>query len=252
MAWIQSDINYSPSYVPCEWSTGTDEEIVEALEKHYAGEIDLHDYWAVGDARQVTISGSSSLEPLWEQTVTYVLSNVGGKYLSDGITECCFQVDQVDCLSEEGYIKNSSSTSGGWKSSARRTWCNNDYKNAIPSTLRSIFKEFINQSGAANGTTSWSGVENTTDTFALRAEVEIFGSTTYSVSGEGSQITWYTTSSNRIKKVNNISSAWWERSPRRNDSFCMVFNTGEAGSSVIYDDWGSGAIYHGIAPFGVI
>ena len=217
------------------WANGTDEEIAAMLDAHYAGSIDITDYWTVGDERVVKLSAMEATgvgESHDAQSVRYVLTNVGGKTLAtpiNGKTTCAFQVDQKHSLMESGYMNSINDNTGGWKSSARRTWCNSVYKNAIPSTLIGIFKEFINQSGTGGGSTS--GVEDTTDTFALRAEIEVLGSRTYSVANEGSQVTYYRTSSNRIKKADyNRDSPYWERSPRRSETnrFCSVTSTGGA------------------------
>jgi len=236
------------TFVPSSWADGTDEEIAAMVRAHYDGKIKLSDYWSVGDERVVSLSAMEATgveESHAAQNVVFVLSNVGGKYLADGVTECAFQVDQKNTLNETGYMNSTMTNIGGWKDSARRTWCNSVYKNAIPSTLRGIFKEFINQSGT--GGSSSSGVEDTTDTFALRAEIEIFGSRSYSVSGEGSQVTYYQTSSNRIKQANGSNSAWWGRSPKSGNSyrFCYVNTSGRPDYDGAYD---------GIkfAPFGVI
>lgn len=216
------------------WANGSDAEVAAMLEAHYAGQIDIHDYWSVGDERVVNLSAMAATgvgESHAAQSVTLVLSNVGGKYLADGVTECAFQWDQKNCLLETGYMNASATNTGGWKDSARRAWCNNVYYNAIPETLRSIFKQHINQSGLGGGSSS--GVENTTDYIALRAEIEIFGTTSYSVAGEGSQVTYYQTSSNRIKNSGDAGSArvWWERSPRSGNSsyFCRVSSSGGIG-----------------------
>lgn len=245
---VECDFN---SLTIVSWANGSDAEVAAMLEAHYAGQIDIHDYWSVGDERVVNLSAMAATgvgESHAAQSVTLVLSNVGGKTLAtpvSGKTTCAFQVDQKHSLNETGYMNSSNTNTGGWKSSARRTWCNSVYKNAIPSTLRGIFKEFINQSGTGGGSSS--GVENTTDTFALRAEIEVFGSTTYSVSGEGSQVTYYQTSSNRIKQVNGSNSAWWGRSPRSGDGnfFCRGSYTGTSVS-------GSAYASYGLAPFGCI
>lgn len=229
------------------WADGTDEEIAAMLDAHYAGQIDIHDYWNVGDERVVSLSAMSATgvgESHAAQNVTLVLTEEGGKTLSDGITTCAFQFDQKHNLNETGYMNSTNTNTGGWKNSARRTWCNSVYKNAFPATLQPIFKEFINQSGTGGGSSS--GVENTTDSFALRAEVEVFGSLTYSVSGEGTQVKYYKTSANRIKQTAGSNEVWWERSPRSSyDHFCCVNYTG-------------GSLYNrannvnGLAPFGCI
>lgn len=213
------------------WANGSDAEVAAMLQAHYDGLIDIHDYWSVGDERVVNLSAMAATgvgETHAAQSVTLVLSNVGGKYLADGVTECAFQWDQKNSLLEIGYMNSSNTSQGGWKDCLRRAWCNNVYYNAIPATLRPIFKQHINQSGLGGGSSS--GVEDTTDYIALRAEIEIYGSTTYSVAGEGSQLTYYQTTSNRIKNLGDAGSAssWWERSPRSGSAapFCSVNSSG--------------------------
>lgn len=225
------------------WANGTDEQIAAMLQAHYAGEIDIHDYWSVGDERVVNLSAMAATgvgETHEAQSVTLVLSNAGGKYLADGVTECAFQWEQKNCLLERGYMNSSNTNQGGWKNSARRAWCNNVYYNAIPATLRPIFKQHINQSGKGGGSSS--GVDDTTDYIALRAEIEIFGSRTSSVEGEGSQVAYYQTSANRVKKLGDAgsTSVWWERSPCSGNgtSFCRVAADGGAGYASAGNDRG--------------
>ena len=236
------------------WADGTDEELSAMLEAHYAGLINIHDYWAVGDERTVQLSAMNATgvgESHVAQSVTMVLMNEGGKTLANGKT-CAFVVGQKNFLAngtsrEAGYMNSSNTNAGGWKSSARRTWCNETYYNAIASGFKALLKQFINKSGTGGGSSS--GTEDTTDWTALPAEVEVFGSTTYSVSGEGSQFKYYETSANRIKKAGDSGSAdlWWERSPYSGNSgnFCRVYSNGGAGSN-------NASRAYGIAPFGVI
>jgi hypothetical protein len=67
----------------------------------------------------------------------------------------------------------------------------------------------------------------------LFSEIEIFGSTTYSKAGEGSQYSYFATAANRIKYLANGSGSaswWWERSPYGSSSisFCSVNSGGGA------------------------
>ena len=88
---------------------------------------------------------------------------------------------------------------------------------------------------------------------ALRSEVEIFGTTTNSASGEGEQIPWYKNASLRIKKRGWGGSAysWWGRSPGISSTsyFCCVTSYGIASGSA-FDSGASGT--RGLAPFGCI
>ena len=145
---------------------------------------------------------------------------------------------------------NSSNTNGGsWNGSARRTWCNNVFRNAIPSTLRAIFKQFKTVTAQTyNGSTNQTSV----DYFALPAEREIFDARKYSNGTEFNalfQFDYYKTESNRVKKLGKTGTAgyWWERSPyyRNSGIFCFVVPGGSAGTGVA-------STSSGLAPFGCI
>ena len=242
------------------WAGGTDEEIANMVAAADAGIINLADYWAVGDERKVTLSSMAATgvgESHAEQTVTFVLMNAGGKTLANttpsGRTTCSFIVGMKNGLAngtsgEYGYMNSSDTNSGGWEACKRRKWCNEIFRNALPSTLRDIFKQHLNvtASGSSSGTTT------STDYFALPAEKEVFGSNTYanSTAESGlSQFKYYKTAANRIKKQGDNGSAgyWWERSPYSGDSyyFCTVFSGGSADRYVASDT-------SLLAPFGCI
>ena len=232
------------------WSSGSDADIIEALQMHYNGDIDLHDYWSVGDERTIHLSAMEATgvgEAHDAVDLTFVLMNAGGKTLSDGTTECAFVVGVKEALYPGGYMNSTNTNSGGWNSCARRTWCNSVFYNAISSTIKSIFKQFKNKSGTGGGSSS--GTSDTTDYFALPAEIEVFGSTTYSVAGEGSQFKYYETAANRIKLRTDTQAAgyWWERSPisGNSNSFCRVITSGSA-------YYTNANTTHGLSPFGCI
>lgn len=242
-----------PTPVIKPFATATDAELADMLQAHYDGLIDLHteEGWDVGAERTVRLGAMLATgvdESHVEQDVTMVLMNKGGKTLSDGTTECAFIVGQKNSLLETGYMNSTLTSSGGWKNSARRTWCNSVYYNAIPSGFKALLKEFTNQSGLGGGSSS--GVEDTLDYCALPAEVEVFGSQSYSVAGEGTRFKYYETSENRIKKLGDSGSTeyWWERSPCASDSmyFCNVLSNGNANKR------GANSSYNALAPFFVI
>jgi uncharacterized repeat protein (TIGR02543 family) len=241
-------VKMQPSLDIVSWESGTDKQIADMVAAADAGQINLSDYWHVGDTRTVNLSAMDATgvgEAHASQNVQFVLTDPGHYNLSTG-KPCNFVVLQKDCLNETGYINSSSTTMGGWNECQRRTWCNYVYFYAIPITLRGIFKQFTTYSGNGGGPSSVAS----TDFFALFSEKEVFGSTTYSNSSaesDNSQLTWFKTSSNRIKKVNGTESGWWERSPYNTSSsmFCSVSSNGNA-------DWGGASYSVGIAPFGCI
>ena len=230
------------------WASGTDEQIAAMVAAADAGQIDLSDYWSEGDTRTVSLSSMSATgvgESHAAQSVQFVLSDPGHFTLASG-KPCNFVVNMKDCLKETGYMNSSNTNSGGWNGCARRTWCNNVFRNAIPSGLRPAFKQFKTKAATGTGTAS----TTSTDWFALPSEMEVFGRVTYANSSAESgntQLNYYKTSSNRVKKVNGSADWWWERSPRSSVSarFCLVYGDGSAHFS-----HASGG--YGLSPFGCI
>ena len=234
------------------WATATDAELAEIVQAYYDGVLTLDEIksvWSIGDERSVNLSAMAATgvnESHAAQTVKFVLMNWGGKTLADDTT-CLAIVGQKNCLSERGNMNSSNTNTGAWNSSARRTWCNDVYKASIPSDFRSLFKQHKNLSGTGGGSSS--GTQQTTDYFALPAEIEVFGSTVDSVVGEGNQFKYYETSANEKKTLGEGGSAigWWERSPHSGDTahFCYVSSSGGRG-------YNNASANYGLAPFGCI
>lgn len=75
-----------------------------------------------------------------------------------------------------------------------------------------------------------STINTTADKLFLLSEVEIFGSTSYSAAGEGTQYDYYKAGNSKVKKRNGSATDWWERSPMaiRSAGFCLVDSDGNA------------------------
>lgn len=136
---------------------------------------------------------------------------------------------QMHDLFETGYKMNSSNTnSGGWKSSDMRTSTMATMKGYMPAAWQTAIKPVNKASGTGGGSSS--GTETVSDSCFLLAEIEVFGSTTYSVSGEGTQYAYYKAGNSKVKNMTNGAYHWWERSPYSGDgeSFCVVYMDGSA------------------------
>ena len=174
---------------------------------------------------------------------------------------CSFVVGVKDCLSNTGYINSSGTNSGSWNASKRRSWCNGGFRQSLPDSLRSVFKQF---NCVTAQTYSGSTNQTSQDYFALPAAAEVFkGDATYGTGGSAGQqtaysnltefnaltrFTWYeTTSNNRKKKMNGSAYGWWERSPLFYDSytFCAVASSGSASNANPADTVG-------LSPFGCL
>jgi hypothetical protein len=208
--------------------------MVEAADN---GDINLSDYWAVGDTRTVHLSAMSKSTGINEthvaQDVELVLMDTNHFTLktptASGRTTNSFVIGMKDCLIEYGKMNTTRTNAGGWNNSPRRTWCNTVFKNAIPSTLLPIFKQFKVKASAGNKSTD---LVESVDWFSLPCISEAGLTYAYAVAEEGTTIQWYNTSSNRIKKLSSSGSAnyWWTRSPDTGytNSFCFVLTGGTA------------------------
>ena len=245
------------------WANGTDAQIVDMITAANNGIIDLYEDggWRVGDERSITteaIAASDTYDGVsWtvgesqtQQTSKWVISEFGGydrvTPSACGKTKVNIQVDKKNEFETKGYVNPTNTNVGSWDGCARRNWCNGGVKQSFPSALRSVLAQFKTVTAQ-----TYSGTTNqiSQDYFALRAEKEIFGSATQSNTTEASalsSITWYETSSNRIKRHGEDGPAlsYWERSPRYSDAieFCGVGPAAEASN-------GSAAAALGLAPF---
>lgn len=143
------------------------------------------------------------------------------------------------------YPMNSSNTnSGGWTSSVMRTSTMATLLSQLPSDLQSVIKPVNKLTSAGAQSTT---INTDSDSLFLLSQIEVFGSNSYSVAGEGTQYAYYkdiaNTSTLRIKKLaNGTGSAnyWWLRSPYASSSasFCLVNGGGRAGGNLASDSGG--------------
>ena len=171
----------------------------------------------IGDKKTVAIDGAN-----------YEVQIIGFNHdtkTSGGKAGITFQL--VDCLNTTYSINSSNTNSGGWTSCAMRSSTMETLLTKLPSALQNVIKAVNKLTSAGNQSAT---INTTSDKLFLLSEVEIFGSTTYSKSGEGSQYAYYKAGNSKVKKVNGSASEWWERSPRGGDStnFCFVTSSGGA------------------------
>lgn len=174
-------------------------------------------FFKVGDSKTVNIGGTN-----------YEVQIIGFNHddkVSGGKAAYSFQL--VDCLNQTQQMNTSNTNTGGWNGSAMRGRMST-YKSQLPAALRNVIKTVKKKSGTGGGSSS--GTQQTNDDLFLLSEIEIFGTTTYSVAGEGTQYEWYKAGNSRIKKVNGSANYWWERSPYSGNAnyFCYVGSSGNA------------------------
>lgn len=194
----------------------------------YLDKGDIHRKVSVGDQVTLSLNGTNyAFDIIGFNHDTLTDAAAYGEETATGKAGITFQMHD---LFATYYRMNSSETNkGGWKSSAMRTSTMVTMQGYLPDDWEAIIKPVNKASGLGDG--SWSGTETVSDRCFLLAEIEIFGFTSYSVSGEGTQYAYYKAGNSRIKKKSGTAGYWWERSPRSNDSdyFCRVNSSGGAG-----------------------
>mgnify|MGYP000509603591 FL=1 len=176
--------------------------------------------WVVGNSKTMTINGAS-----------YQVDIIGKNhdtYTAGGKAPLTFQLH--DCYADTKAMNSSNTNSGGWTSCAMRS----THLPAILALMPTEVQNGIREVNKLTSAGSQSATINTTaDKLFLLSEVEIFGSTTYSEAGEGTQYDYYKAGNSKVKKRNGSAAIWWERSPNAGYStrFCYVDSNGSAGLS---------------------
>lgn len=235
------------------FADGTDAEIEKMIEAHYAGKINIGDYWAVGDKRIIhhnAMAATGVSESHKANDYIYVIIGIEHDDLVTAIngktkaaitiqTERMLYLDTTteynssyDTSHECGYMNSSNTNSGGWGYCDRHTWCNNVYKKCLPTYIQNMMKQVrkLTSEGSQSNT-----IKTSNDYAFLPSEIEIFGSTTHSFAGEGKQYQYFkNATANRYKKPRYsstyVSGQYWTRSPYSSgsDSFCGVGRGGSA------------------------
>ena len=216
------DITFAPPYDPV-FANNTWEQIIAACHNK-----EVPDTWKVADQKPMTING-----------VDYQIDIIGKNhdtYTAGGKAPLTFQMH--DSYANKKAMNSSHTNSGGWTSCAMRSTHLSAILALMPTEVQNGIRE-VNKLTLAGSRSKT--INTTADKLFLLSEVEIFGSTTYSAAGEGTQYDYYKAGNSKVKKWNGSANYWWERSPNKSDAddFCFVASDGTA-----FTDWAS-------TPYGV-
>lgn len=180
--------------------------------------------WKVGDEKDITVSG---------ETLTLVIMGFNHDDKADSSGKAGITFGLKNLMANTRVMNSSNTNSGGFTGSAMYSWLTGTLLTSLPSDLQAVLKSVKKKTSAGSQSST---INTNSMKLFLFSEIEIFGSTTYSVSGEGSQYSYFATAANRIKYLSNGSGSanwWWERSPNASysASFCYVSSSGDAGYS---------------------
>ena len=159
--------------------------------------------------------------------------------LADGTGKAPLTFQLHDCYDETKQMNSSNTNVGGWTNCAMRSTHLPAILALMPAEVKAAIREVQKKSSAGNKSSS---IQTTNDKLFLLSEIEIFGSTTYSFAGEGTQYAYYQAGNSKVKNRSGSADRWWERSPYFNNSasFCCVDSGGGA-------NWYSASASAGVA-----
>ena len=201
-------VKYKANFADNTWA-----QIIDACQNNAVPET-----WVVGSQKSMTINGTD-----------YPIDIIGKNHdtYSDGSGTAPLTFQLHDCYAMAYAMNSSNTNAGGWTSCAMRSTHLPAILALMPSEVQAGIKE-VNKLTSAGSQSST--INTTADKLFLLSEIEIFGSTSYSKSGEGTQYAYYKAGNSKIKNQNGSAHAWWGRSPYGSDStyFCYVGSYGRA------------------------
>ena len=193
--------------------------------------------WKVGDQKTDTIDG-----------VNYVFTIIGfdhdnlnsadAKYsdasYNNGSKKAGITFQMQDIYGTTYYMNSTDTNTNGWNGSYMRETVMPQLKGKMPTALQNVIRTVSKLAG--NGGGSSSGVTTSADTLFLLSEIEVFGTSSRSVAGEGSRYSYYAAGNSTIKKKAGTAHWWWLRSPRSGNTngFVIVDSDGTVGGSNAY------------------
>lgn len=162
-------------------------QIAAMLDAHYAGEINIVNYWSVGDTRIELLEEIPAGTTGETQPVQYVSMIIIGFNHDDLETTVNVRskaaITIMTTMGEKGYMDPKPSSPyasmsevlpyARWSACARRSWCNNDFYNVLPSVTKGLIKPVIKESGFALN--SFDNRESTVDFVFLLSTNEYSG-----------------------------------------------------------------------------
>lgn len=269
-ATITVNKNYGITFV--SWADGSDADILGMIQAADNGDIDLHDYWNVGDERVVRLpainaTGTNSYgswsvdESHMSQDVTLVLMDTDHYELTTPVLDtsrharhrCSFVVGVKNMFVEYGRIQRQNE-SQLYNLTDRSTWLNTAFVGALPSSLAECFKSFRLPYNVTGGNPGYMDA-----LFSIFSCKEITGVAPTGRTASGAlnsvlyQIEYYKDADNRIKKRgdgNENAGTYWTRDNSLSTTYKIY---GEMYASGAYSENGKDMYgTSGISPFGCI
>lgn len=210
------------------FAEATFEEMAIMLKRHYAGIINIADFWNIGDTRTITYAaipagnGVEEIHPALSQEVKIIGFN------HDDLTQggkAAVTIQVSNGIGNAGFMNRQASNVGGWRDSLRRAWCNDTFFNSLDAGLKNLIKPVDKLTSVGNKSLQLAA---TSDKVFFLSEAEYVGASavTRGVANEGNQYDLYKNPENRKKKQSDVVSGYdnhWTRSAATENSTQFVF-----------------------------
>lgn len=209
------------SVAPPTFSNATSwADIGSAIASDINGDIDLSKHWNIGDTKDVVLTTG--------ETIQLQIAGFNHDTFEDGTTAPITLV-MKDCLNTKASMNSSDTNSGGYPSSAMKTYVETNIYNKLPSDLKAIVAPVKKKCYTTYNQAS--SLSEANYNVWLLAEAEVFNSVTQTIGdGEGTKYPIFTDNASRVKKVNGSADTWWLRSA--SSSFSDTFDDVYSGGSV--------------------
>jgi hypothetical protein len=241
-------LNTKTATLTSDLGTSQIERLKTLVTAHYNGSIDISKYYSIGDKiTGVPLKNGTDLD----EVVDLVVIGVKHDTINGGSTKAALTLSQVNSLSSGRAMNSSISgyTYAKYSTSEMRTWINDTYYNALPSTLQNLIKTVDKTTAepASSSERPTTTIISSTEKCFLPSNYEIFGnkfiyttnSTTCGINvSDGTQYEYYKTKSNRLKYYGRIGTTFsrpWTRSGfvYWNNYACFVYEE-QDGSATNY------------------
>jgi hypothetical protein len=251
-------------FIPTVLNDATWAQIQQAAQ---SGQAD--NYWDVGDRKEVTLNGTVRARTLSNKKWYCYILGFNHNVAKEGNNTIHFQFGysalsggvhtaMTDWTSSNYYGKTSgtrfcmndtNTNAGGWNSSLMRTTTIPEFRNCLPSELKSVLKTITKYTdNTGNKSNVAANVTTTQDDIFLLAEYEVFGSRTYAnqyeyTDGKQAQYDYYKSGNSKVMyndQNTGTAVSWWERSPRYDaaGNFCLVSYVSSARADDAYYSYG--------------
>lgn len=230
LATNDPDYGSGPPVVDPVLANNTWEQIAAASESGIAA-----DTWQVGDTKDIVVGS---------ETLTLEIVGFNHDDLADGSGKAGITFGLKNLMTNTRQMNTTKTNAGGYTASGMYDYLTTDVFPNLQEDLKAVIKTVNKKTSAGGGS---SEIVTTAMQLFNFAEVEIYGTLTWSAPGEGTIYERFVTAESRLKNLANGTGAnqlWWERSPRANatDSFCIV-HSGDAHANSAIATWSAGVCF---------